>query len=172
MIFCKYNPAILFFLLFIGAFPASLLEAADPAAQVHKRSLGVGFAFMGPLIRKGLPKDFSLEFHYLFGHAGTSDEDISAKVFGLRGYRHFFTDRQIQPYVGVEGAYLTASNSSRHTSGYSAGGFAGIEYYLASRFSLGFDIGPYYTWLREKEYQTSNGGFDFVLSTYFTVYIF
>ena len=171
MIFCKNYPAILFFLL-IGAIPASLLQAADPVAQAHKRSLGAGLAFMGPLIRKGLPKDFSLEFHYLFGHAGTNDEDIPAKVFGLRGYRHFFTDRQLQPYVGVEGAYLTASNSTRHLSGYSAGGFAGLEYYLTSRFSVGFDIGPYYTWLREKEYQTSNGGFDFVLSTFFTLYIF
>ena len=172
MIFCKNNPAILFFLLLIGAITASLLHAADSDAQAHKRSLGVGFAFMGPLIRKGLPKDFSLEFHYLFGHAGTNDEDISAKVFGLRGCRHFFTDRPIQPYVGVEGAYLTASNSARHSSGYSAGGFAGLEYYLTSRFSVGFDIGPYYTWLREKEYQTSNGSFDFVLSTFLTVYIF
>ena len=171
MIFCKNTPAILFLLL-IGAIPASLLEAAGPVAQAPKRSLGVGFAFMGPLIRKGLPKDFSLEFHYLFGHAATNDEDISAQVFGLRGYRHFFTDRRVQPYVGVEGAYLTASNSSRHSSGYSAGGFAGVEYYLLSRASVGFDVGPYYTWLREKEYQTSNGSFDFVLSTFFTFYIF
>ena len=168
----RHSPAILFFLLLVGAVPASLLQAADLVEQAHKRSLGVGFAFMGPLIRVGLPKDFSLEFHYLFGHAGTNDEDISAKVFGLRGYRHFFTDRNIQPYAGVEGAYFTASNSTRHSSGYSSGGFAGVECYLASRFSVGFDMGPYYTWLREKEFQTSKGSFDFVLSTFFTVYIF
>ena len=168
----KWISAVLFFLLLIGAVPASLLRAAGAVQQDHKRSLGVGMAFMGPLIRKGRPKDFSVEFHYLFGHAGTSDEDISAQVFGLRGYRHFFTDRHVQPYVGVEGAYLTASNSSRHSSGYSAGGFAGLEYYLLARFSVGFDIGPYYTWLREKEFQTSNGSFDFVLSTFFTFYIF
>ena len=135
MIFSKNYPAILFSLLFIGTISAAPLHAGDAAAQEHKRSLGVGFAYMGPLIRKGLPKDFSLEFHYLFGHAGTNDEDISAKVFGLRGYRHFFTDRQLQPYVGAEGAYLTASNSTRHSSGCSAGGFAGLEYYFMSRFS-------------------------------------
>ncbi len=148
-------------------------ESRDESdAKEYRRSLAAGLAFTGPLIRKGFKNDYSAEFHYLFGSAGSSDDDASAHVFGLRGYRHFRTDKRLQPYAGIESAYILAKTRILKSSGYAAGGFAGVEYYITRRFSIGLDIGPYYVWIKEKDIGASGGGVDFVLSTFVNFYIF
>ena len=152
--------------------PWTPLWASEPDAKEYKRSLGVGLAYTGILFRKGFKHDYSAEAHYLFGQAAAGDMDVSAHVFGLRGYRHFRAGKRAQPYAGLEGGYIYAETRIQKGSGYEAGGFAGIEYYLSPRFSLGFDLGPYYVWYKEKDLGTSNGGVDFVLSTYVNFYIF
>ena len=144
----------------------------EPGSDEYRRSLGAGLAFTGPLIRKGFKNNYSAEFHYLFGFAGSSDDDVSAHVFGLRGYRHFRTDKRLQPYAGIESAYILAKTRILSSSGYALGGFAGVEYYITRRFSIGLDMGPYYVWIKEKDIGASGGGVDFVLSTFVNFYIF
>lgn len=152
-----------------GGLPA---PRPQPASKEYKRSLAAGLAYTGILFRKGFMKHYAAEAHYLFGQAGSSDDDVSAHAFGLRGYRHFRVGSRVQPYAGLEGAYLRAKTRLQEGSGYAGGGFAGIEYYLTSRFSVGFDLGPYYVWFKEKDLGTSEGGMDFILSTYANFYIF
>ena len=151
---------------------SSMTSAQAPEPKGYKRSFGTGFAFTGILFRKGFKNNISAEAHYLFGEAGSSDDDISAHLFGMRGYRHFRTDKRAQPFVGVEADYVLAKTRILRSSGYATGGFAGVEYYLSPRFSLGFDIGPYYLWVKEKETGVSGGGIDFVLNTFVNFYIF
>ncbi len=154
------------------------LFAAEPPAPAHsgesqfRRSFGVGFANIGFLMRKGFKNNYSAEVHGLFGEANAHSDDVSAVVIGTRGYRHFRANRRAQPYVGLEGAYVMAETRVQDSDGFALGGFLGIEYYLLSRLSLGFDLGPYYVRIKEKALGTSGGGVDFVLSTYLNFYIF
>jgi hypothetical protein len=147
------------------------LSAAPPEKTEFRRSWGVGLGMIGPLVRKGFKKDYSLEGHYFFGETG--DDDLSAHVFfGMRGYRHFRTDRRLQLFAGLEADYVLGETRIQKSTGYLTGGFAGIEYYLTRRLSLGLDLGPYYVWLKEKDFGNSGGGVDFVLNTFLNFYIF
>lgn len=152
--------------------PPAFLRASEPDEKEYRRSLAAGLAYTGILFRKGFKRDYSAEAHYVFGQAGSSNDDLFAHVLGLRGYRHFRTDRRLQPFAGLEGAYILAETRIQTTSGYLSGGFVGIEYYITTRFSLGIDLGPYYIWIKEKDFGTTAGGVDFVLNSFLNFYIF
>ncbi len=149
---------------------ASELEPSAPGVQPRKRSLAVGLDYTGVLFRKGFKSDYSAEAHYMFGEAGPSSDDVSTHVFGLRGYRHFRTDRRLQPFTGIEGGYVMAKTRIQRANGYLAGGFAGLEYYITRRITLGFDMGPYYIWVKENGLGVSGGGVDFILNSFVNFY--
>ncbi len=165
----------IYFCAFLFALAFSLpLRAASPSdvAGGYRRTLGIGFAYTGPLVRWGFKKYLSLEAHYLFGEADSTDGTVSASVIGMRGYRHFRTDQRLQFFAGPELAYVMADSMNLKSAGYVAGGFAGAEYYLTRRISVGFDAGPYYTYLKEKKTSVSESGVDFTVNTFLNFYIF
>lgn len=146
--------------------------AADPPAKPElRRALGIGFAYTGGLLRWGFKEVWSVEAHYLFGSAGSNDSDVKAQVYGSRGYRYFRPDKRLQFFAGPEVGYITAKSSVLKTTGYIVGGFAGMEYYLTRRFSIGLDLGPYYTHVKEKSINFSDSGMDFILNSFLTFYI-
>jgi hypothetical protein len=110
-------------------------------------------------------------------------------VLGLRGYRFFREHRRCKLYLGLEGDYAKTSirsvNSSSsptggivnesgfgNTSGYAAGGFAGIEFHVARRIAIDLDMGPYLIGLKEQATGTSGSNWDFVVNTALNFYLF
>src|SRR5437870_3045979 len=117
---------------------ACLCAASEPDSKPElKRTLGIGFAYTGGLVRWGFRKVWSVEGHYLFGSADSNDGGVSADVMGARGYRHFRVQNHLQFYAGTEAGYLTASGAHLKTRGFLVGGFAGMEYYLRPWLSVG-----------------------------------
>ena len=168
----KKNRAALLF-LWISALSIPLFAAEQPGSEPEfKRTLALGFAYTGGLVRWGFKRTWAVEAHYLFGSADSNDGDVSSDLIGLRGYRHFRVNKALQFFAGPEMGYVTAKSSSLKTRGYFGGAFAGLEYYILSRLSVGFDVGPYYTYLREKSTGISDSGVDFVVNTFLNFYIF
>lgn len=134
--------------------------------------MGLGFAYTGGLLRWGFKEVWSLETHYLFGSASSNDSDVKSQVMGVRGYRHFRTDRALQFFVGPEIDYVLAKSQSLISTGYLIGGFAGMELYLRSWCSIGFDAGGYYTHLKESSVSVSDSGLDFIVNSFLNFYVF
>src|SRR5947208_3820339 len=99
----KYT-ATKFFLLALPLFfsrPLCLASEARAAPEL-KRTLAVGFAYTGGLLRWGFKPDWSVEAHYLFGSADSIDENVSSNLIGLRAYRHFRREKRLQFFAGPE----------------------------------------------------------------------
>ena len=150
-------------------FTLSFCGAAEPE---YKRTLGIGLAYNGGLVRWGFKKDWSVEAHYLYGSADSNDGNVSANVIGARGYRYFQISKSLRLFAGAEIGYVTTGSNNLHTTGYTGGGFAGLEFFILRRFSIGFDVGPYYTSLKEKSLDYSDSGVDFVGNSFLTWYVF
>ena len=162
------------FLSCLGAFStvsAGSLRAAEPEKKEFRRTLGVGVAYTGGLIRYGFKKTWAAELHVLTGGNDSNDGNVSSLVVGARGYRHFRTDQRLQLFCGIEADSANAESSTLQASGFLAGGFGGLEYYVLPRLSLGIDLGPYYVNLKENG-GTSDSGVDFILNTFLNFYIF
>ena len=168
----KLNKTISICLFILGISVSPCLASGDDDRPQFNRTLGVGVAYMGGLFRWGFKKHWSLEGHALFGSADSNDGNVSSMVMGARGYRHFRTDRRLQLFAGVEADYVTAKSQNLKSSGYLAGAFGGVEYYILPRLSIGLDLGPYYLSLKEKDLAVSESGLDFILNTFLNFYIF
>lgn len=158
----------------LGLFLAVSARAAaeDGKPTEYKRSAGVGLAYMGGLLKYGFKKVWAAEAHYLFGNADTAGGSVSSRVIGLRGYRYFRARKALQFYAGPGAAFVTTEGAGSKSSGYMAGGFAGLEYYLRSWLSIGVDVGPYYTALKEDSLGTKESGIDFIANSFVNVYLF
>ena len=127
------------------------------------------------------------------GSASSNAGSIQAMVFGLRGYRFFKEHYRCKLYLGLEGDYamtkihgandvgstgvngsggISSPSGIGNTSGYDAGGFAGIELRIMRRVAVDFDMGPYQINLKEKVTGTSGSSWDFVINTALNVYLF
>ena len=162
---------LLFIVIFLAVFQTASVRSETEAPEL-KRKLGVGFAYIGGLIRYGFLKHWSAELHYLVGSADSNDGTVNSKLIGTRGYRHFRVDHRLQFYTGLGFDFASADSISIKSNGYLSGGFVGTEYYIFPRLSLGLDLGAYYLSLKDKNSSISDSGIDFILNTFLNFYIF
>ena len=163
--------------LFILTLPAFQVWGGSPSedsvSPQFKRRLGVGLAYAGGLVRYGFKNHWSVEAHFLMGKADSNDGDVTSRAMGLRTFRHFRLEKNLQPYAGAEASFVMArSNNLRTSSGIGVGVFTGVEYYFLPRFSIGLDLGPYYVKMTQDKGGDSESGMDFVFNTFLNFYIF
>lgn len=157
-------------------------EAAPPKDPRH---LAFGANYVGAQLRGHINPRWAAEMRFLTGKSQSTQGSVSAKVFGLRGYRFWDERRRFQPYAGLELAYAESQlngpstgnpaavvNGFGDVSGFVAGGFGGVEFRVARRVKLDFDIGPYWFGLKEKVSGMSSNSWDFVANTAVVVYLF
>jgi hypothetical protein len=175
-------------LLVLG--PATVWAKEPDAAQTPDR-LALGINNMGGQIRLHLNPDWATEARFMTGSASSNAGNISALVFGLRGYRFFTAHHRFRLYLGLEGDFAQTSirsvseNSGVNgnggisspsgfgdTTGYDAGAFGGIEFRVFRRVAIDFDMGPYLINLKEKVTSTAGSSWDFVANTAVIIYLF
>lgn len=139
----------------------------------HDR-LSIGINYTGGQIRWNLSSRWAAEGRYQEGTSSSNYGDVTARVFGLRGYRFLHPENRVAFYWGAEGAYATAKpvSSSYKVTGLAIGGFGGLEYRVARRISIDADLGPYVISLTEKQTHTSTTNLDFVFNTALLVRLF
>lgn len=116
-----------------------------------------------------------LEARYQVGQNSTEDGNVRAEVLGLRYYLHAGKAQWgVRPYMGFEGDWIRATDDSglQEGSGYAAGGFVGVEWWLGKRFSIGSDIGAYLVNVGESETQVTDGGLDFIINSFVRFHLF
>jgi hypothetical protein len=153
--------------------PAGQAEVTVPSgAPAHR--LALGFSFIGGQVRWSFTKKWAAEFQFQTGKASSHYGDVRANVFGLRAYRFLKNWRRMAFYAGPEVAYAeaTAEEASYKTTGMVIGAFGGFDYYVAKRFSLGIDIGPYLISLKEKQTGLSQTNLDFVVNATLNWHLF
>ena len=166
------------FLLCAQAFAGSSPASTDQPDL--KRKFAVGVDYIGGELDYGFKQVWSVEIRVLTDKTASDFGDLRTYAMGLCLDRHFRTDQKLQYYVGVEGAYIysalkTGGYSSAHeysSNGESFGIYGGIEYYLLRRLSVTFDMGPFYTLVKERTSQMTNNGVDFVFNSAVRFYIF
>jgi hypothetical protein len=136
--------------------------------------LALGVSYTGAQLRYDLSSRWAAEVRYQRGKASSDQGDVSANVFGLRGYRSFHRRERFSFYWGGEGAYADASpaRSNYHVTGLALGAFGGVEYRVMKRVTVNADLGPYVISLKEKQTNVSSTNLDFVLNTALNVYLF
>ena len=102
---------------------------------------------------------------------GQYDPEVVA--LGLRGARYIAPRGELLPYFGVEGDYLVFEGELTRGRGYFIEAFAGIETFLhADRISFQFDFGPSYVWLRDRGFDVSVSGVEYVVNFGFIYYLY
>ncbi|MEW6104414.1 MAG: hypothetical protein AB1630_11480 [bacterium] len=98
----------------------------------------------------------------------TETKDENTSLIGLRFYKYFsFYPSRIKKlfyYFGAELDYFQYEDKKDKftTDGFVGGGFAGVEKFLARKFSVNLDLGPYYAYTTKSG--TSVGLVDFVMN--------
>jgi len=178
----KLKFLLFIFSIFFLSDPFLSAESDEPSPeQPYMRKLGLGAVYTGFQVRAGFLKSWSAEMRYLLAQAETESRTVKSSVVSGRIYKHFRINRPIQLYAGGDFSYGWANGSASSgsaysgdlkASGYAAGGFGGIEYYILRRLSIGLDIGPYYIDMKEKTTGERDRGLDFVFNTFINVYFF
>ena len=147
-------------------------EPSGPVLPRERLSLGVNYT--GAQIRWNLSPRWAMEGRYQGGTASSNAGDVTASVFGVRGYRFSHPERRIPLYLGSEIAYAKAEpvSSNYKVRGVAAGLFAGMEYRVAKRIAFDIDLGPYVLSLTETHTHTSSTSLDFIVNTALLVRIF
>ncbi len=157
----------------------ALLDAPDhtfvnaPApVSTHRMALGINYT--GAQFRWNFRSRWAVEGRYQQGSATSDYGNVKSKVFGVRAYRFFRTERRFPLYIAPEIARATATpeRSDYRVDGFAAGVAGGMEYHVTPRISLDVDIGPYVIALHEKKTQVSQSSLDFVLNTALLVHLF
>jgi hypothetical protein len=191
-----------YLILMIGAilpvFPASTAFAGESAASTATPRgadsvvpaplrLAFGVNDLGAQLRFHVTPEWAAEARMTIGSSSSEVGSVRSQVFGLRGYRFFKEHRRCKLYLGLEGDRAQTSirnfnpNSGSsianepgfgNTSGYAAGGFAGIEFHVARRVAVDLDMGPYLIDLKEKVTGASSSNWDFVMNTAVNIYLF
>lgn len=115
------------------------------------------------------------EARYQTGQNSTEDGPVRADVVGLRYYRHAGkTQWGVRPYMGFEGDWIRATDHAglQEGSGYAAGGFFGVEWWLGRRLSIGTDVGAYMVNVGERETKATDGGLDFIINSFVRFHLF
>jgi hypothetical protein len=176
----------------LSALPTSAAFAAEndsPAAAPSRLSIGIND--LGGQLRFHVTPAWAVEARMVTGSSSSNEGSISSLAAGLRGYHFFKEHRRCKLYLGFEGDYAKTSirtvndtntstpgggiageNGFGRTSGYAAGGFAGIEFHVARRIAIDLDMGPYLIGLKEQLTGTSASNWDFVVNTALNFYIF
>jgi hypothetical protein len=134
----------------------------------------VGLSYTGGQVRFQPSSRWAMEARLQFGSADSDYGRVESNVFGLRGY-HFYPFREhLALYAGGEAAFVKAESQSTSysTKGFALGGFGGMEYRVARRVSVGFDIGPYMISLRESQTGMTQTSLDFIINTAVNFYLF
>lgn len=165
----KARTAAVALLCLFSKLPPAFSQPRDFSPHV-----GVGLTTLGGQVRAIFHDKWAAEIRYLTGSEGSDLGEVRAHLYGLRGYRFFSLRGRTQYYLGAEAAFYNASNSSRvyETEGRAAGGFAGMERALWSRWRVGVDVGPYVLSTEEKVTKVSDTNIDFVLNAYLLFYAF
>ncbi len=164
---------LIFALFFAALVSARCGTGSEPGNP--KRSFGTGLTYTGGLIRAGFGERWAVDARFLYDVTNTSNGDVKSQIIGARGYFSFRTRKKLQPYVGIEADYVSSklnNGTSYDVTGFTTGGFLGLEYYLTNRISLGVDMGPYYIKLKESSLSQSASEFDFVANSFLNFYIF
>jgi hypothetical protein len=115
------------------------------------------------------------EGHYQAGQNISESETVRADVVGLRYYRHAGkTQWGMRPYMGFEGDWIRATDhvGRQEGTGYAAGGFLGVEWWLGHRLSIGTDVGAYMVNVIERETKAADGGLDFIANSFVRLHLF
>lgn len=80
-------------------------------------------------------------------------------------------DSRFNPYLGVDGYYVSFKGASSKGSGYSAGAFAGIEYSLSRSFAMQLDVGGSYLSLKDRASSLTQSGIEFVFNLGINFYL-
>jgi opacity protein-like surface antigen len=136
--------------------------------------LALGVSYFGEQLRYEWSSRWATELRHQHGKASSDQGDVSADVFGLRGYRSFHRRERFSFYWGGEGAYAKAnpSMSTYRVTGVALGAFGGMEYRVMKRITVNADLGPYVISLKEKQTNVSSTNLDFVLNTALNMYLF
>lgn len=115
-----------------------------------------------------------LEVRFQRGQNSSTDGAVTADVIGGRFYRRLGQSGwRVRPYLGLEGGSIRASDETGNKgSGYTAGGFAGLEWWIGRRLSIGTDIGAYFINISESQTQVSEGTLDFVANSFLRFHLF
>lgn len=147
-----------------------------------KISLGVSIEETAiPLIRGKfkISKNDLIELRFGTAHAqdgGVENEpNVSLFLYGVRWYNKLsLIQRKLYDniYLGVEidsfNSYFRSSNIGQ---GYVFGSFVGIEKYVNKWFSVNLDVGPYYVYMKHKNFDISVDTIDIVFNILFNFYI-
>ncbi len=145
-----------------------------PESVASRERLSLGVNYTGAQLRWNISSRWAAEGRYQQGKASSNYGDVTARVFGLRGYRFIRSESRFPLYWGSEIAYTTAKpeTSNYKTNGLALGAFGGMQYHVTRRISLDVDLGPYVISLTETQTRTSSTNLDFVLNTALLVRIF
>jgi len=186
--------ALLLIVLGRGLAAADALPAAlkpTPVAKPEPAHLAYGINDLGEQLRVHVGPNWAVEGRFQIGSGSSDSGKIQAMLFGLRGYRFFPEPHRCKLYLGLEGAYTQTSihgspttpvsptgqnvvqrSGFGNTTGFAAGGFAGIELRPARRIAVDFDMGPYLIGLKEKTTGTTGSDWDFVFNAALLFYFF
>lgn len=170
---------------------STAFAAEDVSSAAAPTRLAIGINDLGGQLRLHVTPSWAVEARAVTGNASSNEGSIHSMVLGLRGYHFFKERRRCKLYLGLEGDYaktsirsVNAGNSATpdggvtgesgfgNTSGYAAGGFAGIEFHVARRIAIDLDMGPYLIGLKEQATGTSASNWDFVVNTALNFYLF
>lgn len=154
-----------------AADPAPSTQSPAAASQPEPSRLAIGLNDLGGQVRLHLAPNSAVEARFTTGKASSEAGNIFALAAGLRGYRFLREHRRCKLYFGLEGDYAqtsihgqvssnlptsptgytpTQQSGFGNTSGYAAGGFAGLELRPTRRVAVDLDMGPYLLNLKEK----------------------
>lgn len=152
--------------------PPKPVPSPKPVDNIPRVSVGV--VYTGVQARWRMGSRFGIEARYLKDSASSDIGDVTANVMSGRLYlfsrpRHRFTF-----YGGGEGGsvVLKTAGTSEKINGTAFGGFAGLEYRIAKRFSWGMDVGLYEIALKKTTISIQESGTDVVINSFLNFHLF
>ena len=137
--------------------------------------MALGLNNEGAQLRWQFASPLAVEARWQHAEENADTGRVHTNVFSARGYWTFQKSARLTPYLGLESGYVkstTTDNLEYKSTGLVEGGFAGLEWRFAPRFSFAVDAGPYFYTLREKQTQIKNTDWDFTLNAGVLWYVF
>ena len=159
----KYHPVAALALLVAVVAWSNPLWGATVDKRIARGRLGFGFNYPGVGLRYFLLDRYALEARGQFADA--------VLVTGLRASRYFSPLTQVLPYFGVEVDYVGFTSEYTKGIGYVAEAFVGGEYFVwPKHVSVQFDFGPAWLGLKDRNYDLTVSGIEFIVNFGITYY--
>ena len=125
-------------------------------SSIGRGAVAVGFNYPGLGIRYFPFDRYAVELRGQY--------EPGAFSTGGRFYRYFSLISGVFPYAGLEVDYASLKGKAANGQGVVAGLLAGGEYFLIRSFSLQFDFGPSYIYLKDARTSISVGGLEYIVN--------